>query len=84
MATNMWPTGLAMSTDPGCCFQGNCCGYKDVLEAYKQIIPDIEFSGPTNFTPLIHRAMDIVHSTRKVAIFASQIVSIFISSERCR
>ena len=60
---------------PRCCFQGNCCGYRDVLEAYKQIIPDIEFSGPTNFAPLIHRAIDIVHSTRKVGILASRTLS---------
>lgn len=45
--------------------EGYCCGYKDVLEAYSQIIPHIELSGPTNFAPLIHRAIHIACSTRK-------------------
>ncbi|KAI0229653.1 Copine family protein 2 [Lamellibrachia satsuma] len=48
--------------------EGYCCGYKDVLEAYSQIIPNIVLSGPTNFAPLIHRAVHIVCSTRKFHI----------------
>uniref|UniRef100_A0A0K0EP72 VWFA domain-containing protein n=1 Tax=Strongyloides stercoralis TaxID=6248 RepID=A0A0K0EP72_STRER len=39
--------------------EGECKNLDDVLEAYNYITPDVNLSGPTNFAPLIHQAMEI-------------------------
>uniref|UniRef100_A0A0K0FHP7 VWFA domain-containing protein n=1 Tax=Strongyloides venezuelensis TaxID=75913 RepID=A0A0K0FHP7_STRVS len=36
-----------------------CRNLDEVLEAYNNITPDVNLSGPTNFAPLIHQAMEI-------------------------
>uniref|UniRef100_A0A0N4ZHW8 VWFA domain-containing protein n=1 Tax=Parastrongyloides trichosuri TaxID=131310 RepID=A0A0N4ZHW8_PARTI len=38
---------------------GECRNLNEVLEAYNHITPDVNLSGPTNFAPLIHQAMEI-------------------------
>ena len=46
--------------------QGYCRGFADVLDAYTQIAPNVRMSGPTNYAPLIHQAIDIVKTTKQV------------------
>jgi len=36
-----------------------------VLQRYTEITPALQFSGPTNFAPLIHAAIDIVKANRR-------------------
>lgn len=48
--------------------EGYCRGIGDVLEAYSQIAQNVRLSGPTNFAPLIHQAIDIVKSTHQYHI----------------
>lgn len=48
--------------------EGECDGFSDVLEAYNKVTPDIQLGGPTNFAPLIKKAIDIVNTTKKYHI----------------
>ncbi|KAI6655253.1 Copine family protein 2-like [Oopsacas minuta] len=41
---------------------GMCNGVSDTLKIYEQITPHITLSGPTNFAPLIDKAIEIVRS----------------------
>ena len=50
-----------------------------MLEAYNQITPNVNLSGPTNFAPLIHQAIDIVKRTKQVC----SRVSIYTILENC-
>ncbi|XP_078575010.1 uncharacterized protein LOC144861151 [Branchiostoma floridae x Branchiostoma japonicum] len=43
---------------------GCCDGFTDVLQCYNLITPRVKLSGPTNFAPLIHQAIDIVKQTK--------------------
>jgi len=47
-------------------FQGYCRGFKDVLEAYTALTPNVSMSGPTSFAPLIYQAIEIVKQTKSV------------------
>ncbi|XP_069136412.1 uncharacterized protein [Argopecten irradians] len=40
-----------------------CRGFKEVLECYSIMASKLVLSGPTNFAPLIHQAIDIVKNT---------------------
>lgn len=72
---NMIPTygfGDAHTTDKDCfSFFPNdrpCMGFEEVLVRYSQIAPGIALSGPTNFAPLIYKAIEIVKQTRSYHI----------------
>lgn len=45
--------------------EGECEGFCDVLDVYNEITPTIRLGGPTNFAPLIDRAIDIVIDTKQ-------------------
>ncbi|KAF7026221.1 hypothetical protein CFC21_038338 [Triticum aestivum] len=40
-----------------------CCGFEEVLDRYKQMIPYLELSGPTSFAPLIYAAISVVENS---------------------
>jgi len=37
-----------------------CYGFQEVLSRYTEIAPQIQYSGPTSFAPVIHAALEIV------------------------
>jgi len=37
-----------------------CYGFQEVLNRYTEIVPQIQYSGPTSFAPLINASLDIV------------------------
>lgn len=39
-----------------------CVGFEQVLERYKEISPNIDMAGPTDFAPLIRKAIEIVRN----------------------
>ena len=41
-----------------------CQGVADVLQTYNTIVPAVNMSGPTNFAPIINKAIDIVKRTK--------------------
>ena len=45
-----------------------CNGVSDSLKLYEQITPHITLSGPTNFAPLIDKAIEIVRNTKSYHI----------------
>lgn len=44
--------------------EGYCAGFQEVLSAYQGVAGRVRLSGPTNFAPLIYKAIDIVRQTR--------------------
>lgn len=48
--------------------QGHCSGFHNVLRAYENIVHSVRLSGPTNFAPLIQKAVEIVKNTRAVSM----------------
>lgn len=60
--------GDALTTDKQCFpfFPDRFChGFEDVLMRYNQITPAIKMSGPTNFAPVIRKAIELVQQSRQ-------------------
>jgi len=49
------------------CLQKDCVGFREVLETYNRITPSIKLHRPTNFAPIIYKAIQIVQQTKKVS-----------------
>ncbi|XP_060578419.1 copine family protein 1-like isoform X2 [Ruditapes philippinarum] len=47
---------------------GSCVGFREVLQTYNRITPDIKLFRPTNFAPLIRKAINIVKQSKKYHI----------------
>ena len=53
------------------CFKDNeqpCHGVMDTLATYNQITPMVQMSGPTNFAPLVDKAVEICKATQRYHI----------------
>ena len=45
-----------------------CKGFREVLRCYKEVVRRITMSGPTNFVPIINKAIELVKKTREYHI----------------
>lgn len=48
--------------------KGECADFSDVLDIYEELTPKIKLGGPTNFAPLIDKAVEIVKKKKKFHI----------------
>ena len=46
----------------------HCHGFQEVLNSYRKILPKIVLSGPTNFGPLIRKAVEVVAASKSMNI----------------
>lgn len=44
--------------------EGVCRGSQEVLAAYSAVTPHVQMSGPTNFAPLIYKAIEITKQAK--------------------
>lgn len=45
-----------------------CKGFEEVLQVYNAITPRVDLAGPTNFVPLVEKAIEICKTTKAVRI----------------
>ena len=57
----------------------NPVGFREILQRYKEITPGIQMSGPTNFAPLINKAIEIVRDSKAVCFLFLYFIYLFIS-----
>jgi E3 ubiquitin-protein ligase RGLG len=50
-----------------------CESFDDVQKAYKEYLSKTKLSGPTNFAPIINKAVEIVRQKQQVTIIQSVI-----------
>jgi len=43
-----------------------CHGFEEVLASYNKVTPTLTLSGPTNFAPIIEKALEIIKSNQKL------------------
>ena len=58
----------------------SCVGFHEVLEMYNKITPTVHMHRPTNFAPLIYKAIDIVRKTQKVCKHCEKLVKMCLFS----
>lgn len=56
-------------------FQRKCDSFSDVLDAYNEVTPSVKLWTPTNFAPIINKAVEIVKETNRVKSRISLLLS---------
>ena len=48
-----------------------------MLDVYNERTPNIRFGGPTNFAPLIEKAIEIVKETKQVLVYSNEVTDMY-------